>query len=88
MLPAVRPRPDPPGSGPAGRKFACTQVECSHDSGPDAHAPADAPAPAETRCARALRAVIDPELGDTIVDLGMVRADRRRRATTSSSMSP
>jgi metal-sulfur cluster biosynthetic enzyme len=35
-----------------------------------------------------LRAVIDPELGDTIVDLGMVRSIDVVTGATSSSMSP
>jgi len=70
MLPAAFARRHPGAIGP---EFAATQVE-SHFVATDSDA--STPAPAGDRAEEVrncLRAVVDPELGDTIVDLGMVR---------------
>ena len=44
--------------------------------------------PREEEVRERLREVVDPELGDTIVDLGMVRADPRGRRAGSRSTWP
>ncbi len=75
MLPAPSLARYPRAGGP---EIGATQVESPFmPPGSDATTPPAADAPRsrpEDEVRDALRAVVDPELGDTIVDLGMVRA--------------
>src|SRR5271157_1174650 len=75
MLPAPSSRRHPRADMP---EFGATQVESLFvppESAPPTPASSSAPPRgAEDEVRAALRAVVDPELGDTIVDLGMVRA--------------
>jgi ATP-binding protein involved in chromosome partitioning len=56
-------------------EFSYTQVECVLMS-PESDLTSTVAVAREDQVRESLRAVIDPELGDTIVDLGMVRAIR------------